>query len=147
MTLQKFSAAKSHHRARTITYERGQALTETALVMPILVLLMAGMMLAGFYAFRAAAADFGVFVTGVASGAFDVPATARAKNMILWPDIRASLQAGPNGSSVTRAVQSKISILDSRTFILGIQLKEAQQGSSFFRLWRFYAGPPTGGIP
>ncbi|HUH99003.1 MAG TPA: TadE family protein [Anaerolineales bacterium] len=127
--------------------ERGQALAETALVLPILFLLMAGMMLAGFYAFRAAAADFGVFVTGAASGAFDAPLTGQARAMVLWPDIRAALRAGPDGSVQTRAVKSQISILDSRAFIFGIRLREAEQGSSFFRLWRFYPGPPTGGVP
>ena len=48
--------------------ERGQAMSEFALVMPILVLLMAGMIMAGMYAFRAAAADWGIFITGVAAG-------------------------------------------------------------------------------
>ncbi len=43
-------------------------MSEFALVMPILVLLMAGMIMAGMYAFRAAAADWGVFITGVAAG-------------------------------------------------------------------------------
>ena len=40
-------------------------MSEFAIVMPILVLLIMGMVLAGMYAFRAAATDWGVFVTGV----------------------------------------------------------------------------------
>jgi TadE-like protein len=124
----------------------GQALAETALVLPILIVLIVGMMLAGFYAYRAAAADFGVFATGVASGAFSTPATSRAKADILWPDIRAALHSGLAGSQ-TRTVKSQISILDSRPFLFGIRLLEAQQGSSFFRLWRFYPGPSQGPMP
>lgn len=122
-------------------------MAETALVMPILVLLMVGMMLAGFYAFRATAADFGVFITGVASGAFDTPAVSQARASVLWPDIRAGLQAGQYGSSQEKTVKSQISITDSRPFIFGIHLTEAQGASTFFRLWRFYPGPPVGDIP
>ena len=48
-------------------------MAEFALVLPILVLLMVGMMLAGFYAYRAAAADYGIFITGIASGAVRWP--------------------------------------------------------------------------
>ena len=125
---------------------RGQALAETALVLPILTALLVGMMLAGFYAYRAAVADFGVFVTGVASGAFNSPATSQAKTDILWPDIRRALVAGQNGAG-TRAVKSQISILDTRPFLFGIKLIEAQKGASFFRLWRFYAGPNQGSTP
>ncbi len=126
--------------------ESGQALAETALVLPILVALMVGMMLAGFYAYRAAAADFGVFATGVASGAFSSPATSLAKTEILWPDIRAALAAGQFGAGA-RTVKSQIAILDSHPFLFGIRLTEAQEGASFFRLWRFYPGPNRGGTP
>ena len=128
-------------------FQRGQAMAETALVLPILVLLMVGMMLAGFYAYRAAAADFGIFITGVASGSYYTPATSQARSQVVWSDIRAALQAGVNGSPQGRTVKSQISVLDSRPFIFGINLIEAQQGSSFFRLWRFYPGPPTRGVP
>jgi hypothetical protein len=37
--------------------EKGQAMSEFAIVMPILVLLIMGMVLAGMYAFRTAAVD------------------------------------------------------------------------------------------
>jgi TadE-like protein len=127
--------------------DSGQAMAETALVMPILVLLMVGMMLAGFYAFRATAADFGVFITGVASGAFDHPATSQARASVVWGDIRAALKAGLNGSPQGRTVKSQISVAYSRPFLFGINLTEAQGASTFFRLWRFYAGPTTGGVP
>ncbi len=50
-------------------------MAEYALAMPVLILLLFGMALAGFYAFRAAAADWGVFITGVAEGAYETPAT------------------------------------------------------------------------
>ena len=122
-------------------------MAEFALVLPILVLLMVGMMLAGFYAYRAAAADYGIFVTGIASGAYDGPNVSQARTHVMWSDIRAALQAGQSGSQDGRMVQSRISILDFRTFIFGINLIEAQHGASFFRLWRFYPGPPTAGVP
>jgi len=126
---------------------QGQAMAEFALVLPILTLLMVGMMLAGFYAYRAAAADYGIFITGIASGAYDGPNVGEARTHVMWSDIRSGLQAGESGASSGRMVQSQISILDSRPFIFGVNLVEAEKGASFFRLWRFYPGPPTGGVP
>lgn len=119
-------------------------MSEMALMTPILVALLAGMMLAGFYAFRAAASDWGIFITGVTSGAFDHPATEQARASILWGDIRGSLDTGT--TDLPRTTRSKISIEYSRPFIFGIHLIEAQRGQSFFRLWRFYPGPPQGQI-
>jgi len=54
--------------------EQGQSMSEFAIVMPILVLLIMGMVLAGMYAFRAAATDWGVFIVGVVAGTFNTPA-------------------------------------------------------------------------
>ena len=73
-------------------------MAEFALVLPILTLLMVGMMLAGFYAYRAAAADYGIFITGIASGAYDGPNVGEARTHVMWPDIRAGLQAGQSGA-------------------------------------------------
>jgi hypothetical protein len=124
--------------------ENGQTLAEFALTIPILILLVFGMFFAAFYAFRAAAADWGVFITGVASGAYNHPATGQARESVLWPDLRERLSSRQAGA---RRVRSQIAVEDSRNWIFGIQLIEAQRGSSMFRLWRFYPGPPpSGGI-
>jgi hypothetical protein len=123
--------------------ERGQAMAEFALVMPILVLLMAGMIMAGMYAFRTAAADWGVFITGVAVGTYNTPADSLAQKDVLWSDIRERISTG---SDAPRQVRSSISIEDSHSWVFGINLIEAQRGKNNFRLWRFYPGPPPAGV-
>lgn len=124
--------------------KKGQTLAEFALIIPILILLVFGMFFAAFYAFRSASADWGVFITGVASGAYAQPATGQARESVLWPDLRDRLDAGQSGA---RRVRSQIVVEDSRTWLFGIQLVEAHHGASTFRLWRFYPGPPPpGGI-
>jgi hypothetical protein len=123
--------------------ERGQAMSEFALVMPILVLLMVGMIMAGMYAFRAAAADWGVFITGVAAGTYNTPADSLAQKDVLWADIRERLSTGLDAP---RRVRSSISIEDSHPWVFGINLIEAQRGKNNFRLWRFYPGPPPAGV-
>lgn len=122
--------------------ERGQAIAEMALVIPVLVLLFFGMTLASFYAFRASAADWGVFITGVASGSYDNPATEQARESVIWSDIRSRLLAGETGD---RQVHSVIRVDVVRPWIFGINLIEAQRAETFFRLWRFYPGPPEAG--
>src|SRR5512138_3311975 len=123
--------------------EKGQAMAEFALMMPALILLLFGMTFAAFYAFRAAATDWGVFVTGVATGSYDTPATERARGAVLWPDLADRINAGESGP---RQVRSLISVEDSRDWVFGIRLIEAQRAASYFRLWRFYPGPPSGVI-
>lgn len=124
--------------------EKGQTMAEFALAIPILILLFFGMFYAAFYAFRAASADWAVFVTGVASGAYSHPATGQAEQSVLWPDLRERLNTAHQNA---RAVRSWIAIEDQRNWLYGIQLFESQSGSSTFRLWRFYPGPPPpGGI-
>lgn len=124
--------------------EKGQTMAEFALVIPILILLFFGMTFAAFYAFRAASADWGVFITGVATGAYNNPAVGQARASVLWLDIRQRLgtaRAGP------RQVRSQINVQDSRNWLFGIRLVDAQRAADFFRLWRFYPGPPPpGGI-
>ena len=128
---------------RMLVKERGQAMSEFALVMPILVLLMAGMIMAGMYAFRAAAADWGVFITGVAAGTYNTPADSLAQKDVLWADIRERLSTG---SDAPRRVRSSITIEDSHPWIFGMNLMEAQRGKNNFRMWRFYPGPPPAGV-
>lgn|SRR5512139_1544787 len=123
--------------------EKGQAMSEFAIVMPILVLLIMGMVLAGMYAFRAAAVDWGVFITGVGAGTFNTPADEIARKDVLWSDIRSRITTGSNAP---RHVQSVIAIDDQRVWIYGLNLVEAQRGKTNFRLWRFYPGPPPAGV-
>ena len=117
-------------------------MAEFALVIPILILLLFGMTFAAFYAFRSAATDWGVFITGVGSGAYNTPATAQARDSVLWPDLANRIDAADSGP---RQVRSLISVEDSRNWVFGIRLIEAQRAATFFRLWRFYPGPPPAG--
>lgn len=124
--------------------EKGQAMAEFALMAPLLILLLFGMTFAAFYAFRSASADWGVFITGVATGSYNTPATEQARMSVLWPDLRDRIEAAQAGS---RRVRSQIAVEDARNWVFGIHLVEAQRGAAFFRLWRFYpAPPPPGGI-
>ena len=122
--------------------QKGQTMAEFAIVMPVLILLLFGMTLAAFYAFRAASADWGVFITGVATGAYNTPATEQARKTVLWPDIQDSISTTQHASD--RLVRSQITIEDSKPWAYGINLVEAHRGTAVFRLWRFYPGPPTG---
>jgi hypothetical protein len=123
--------------------ERGQAIAEFALMIPVLILLLFGMTFAAFYAFRSASTDWGVFITGVATGSYNTPATEQARNAVLWPDLADRLQTVEGGP---RQVRSRISVEDSRDWVFGIHLMEAQRSATYFRLWRFYPGPPNGVI-
>jgi hypothetical protein len=122
--------------------EKGQTMAEFALIMPVLILLLFGMTFAAFYAFRSASMDWGVFITGVASGSYNTPATEHARDNVLWPDLADQINVGQNGP---RQVRSLISVEDSRDWLFGIQLIEAQRAETNFRLWRFYPGPPPAG--
>ena len=122
--------------------EKGQAMAEFALMIPALILLLFGMTFAAFYAFRSASTDWGVFVIGVATGSYNTPATGQARHAVLWPDLRSQINASQNGP---RQVRSIISVEDSRNWVFGIRLIEAERAATFFRLWRFYPGPPPAG--
>jgi len=122
--------------------EKGQTMAEFALMIPALILLLFGMTFAAFYAFRSASTDWGVFITGVGSGSYNTPATAQARDSVLWPDLANRINAGESGP---RQVRSLISVEDSRNWVFGIRLIEAQRAATFFRLWRFYPGPPPAG--
>jgi hypothetical protein len=118
-------------------------MAEFALMAPLLILLLFGLTFAAFYAFRASAVDWSVFLTGVASGSYNTPATEQARADALWPDLAGRIHAGQSGA---RQVRSRIAVDDSRPWIFGIRLVEAQRAAATFRLWRFYPGPPAGGI-
>lgn len=127
----------------SVRWEKGQAMAEFALMIPVLILLLFGMTFAAFYAFRSASVDWGVFITGVASGSYNTPATGLANESVLWPDLSSRINSGPGGA---RQVRSLISVEDSRDWVFGIRLLEAERASAFFRMWRFYPGPPSGVI-
>jgi hypothetical protein len=122
--------------------EKGQTMAEFALMIPVLILLLFGMTFAAFYAFRSASTDWGVFITGVGSGSYNTPAIEQARKAVLWPDLSNRIGAGQSGP---RQVRSLISVEDSRNWVFGIRLIEAQRAATFFRLWRFYPGPPPAG--
>src|SRR5512133_2923590 len=105
--------------------EKGQTMAEFALVIPVLILLLFGMTYAAFYAFRAASADWGIFITGVATGSYINPATEQARSAVLWPDLRNRLEAGQAGA---RQVRSQIAVEDTQNWAFGIQLIEAKRG-------------------
>lgn len=139
------SNASERNVSEPITSERGQAMTEFALTAPVLILLLFGMTLAMFYAFRAGAADWGVFITGVAEGAYNTPATGQVLDSVPWGDVRGAFVTSSLGSE-QRQVQAQIQLTTSRSWAFGLTLTEAHQAQTFFRLWRFYAGPPVGEI-
>jgi hypothetical protein len=122
--------------------EKGQTMAEFALIMPVLILLLFGMTFAAFYAFRSASVNWGVFITGVAGGSYNTPAAEHVRDNSLWPDLADRIDSGPNGP---RQVRSLITVEDSRDWIFGIQLIEAERAATYFRLWRFYPGPPPAG--
>jgi hypothetical protein len=122
--------------------EKGQAMAEFALMIPVLILLLFGMTFAAFYAFRSASTDWGVFITGVATGSYNTPVTEKARDTVLWPDLADRINASQSGP---RQVRSLISVEDSRDWVFGIRLTEAQRAATNFRLWRFYPGPPPAG--
>ena len=122
--------------------EKGQAMAEFALILPVLILLLFGMTFAAFYAFRSASTDWGVFITGVATGSYNTPATEQARAAVLWPDLANRIDASQSG---LRQVRSLITVEDSRNWIFGIRLVEAQRAATYFRLWRFYSDPPPAG--
>ncbi len=122
--------------------QAGQAMPEFALMIPIMTLLVFGLVFAGFYAFRATAADWGIFITGVAEGSYNTPATSMARGTILWPDIQ---EAVATSQDAPRSVRSTITMEKTTPWAFGITLIEAHKGITVFRLWRFYPGPPPVG--
>lgn len=134
---------RKYLRMPLLMKEKGHAMSEFALVLPILTMLLAGMIMAGMYAFRAAATDWGVFITGVGAGTYNTPASEMARKDVLWADIRNQIKIG---AGAPRQVRSSITIEDSHPWVFGINLLEAERARTNFRLWRFYPGPPPPGV-
>ena len=124
--------------------ERGQTIAEYAVVVPLLALLFYGVYLAAMYAYRAGQADYGVFVSGVASGAYRQPAGEIAKKAVTSPDLRSAIKTGVDGGDprTTFTARSRITVETSRLTFMGVNFIEAQKGQSIFRLWRFRPGKP-----
>lgn len=125
-------------------HERGQSAAEFTLVAPVLILLLFGITMSAFYAFRAASADWGIFIAGVAEGVYKTPATKRALETVVWPDVAGGISTGPVGAD-SRKVRAGIHLISGRPWVFEVKLMEAHQGTAFFRLWRFYPGPPGEG--
>lgn len=124
--------------------EKGQALAEFAATLPLLILFVGGIVMACFYGFRSASADWGLFINGVAAGSYDTHnASVMASRSVTWPDIRSSFM-GTN-QPTSRSARTWISVENARSGPFGADIFESYRGSVYFRLWRFYAGPPMGG--
>jgi hypothetical protein len=124
--------------------EKGQALAEFAATLPLLILFVGGIVMACFYGFRSASADWGLFINGVAAGSYDThTASVLARRSVTWPDIRSSFMGTSQPTS--RSARTWISVENARPGPFGADIIESYRGSVTFRLWRFYAGPPTGG--
>lgn len=122
--------------------QEGQSLAEFAAVLPLLILLVGGVVMACFYGFRSASADWGIFINGVAAGSYDSGANVRAQRSVTWPDLRNGITWASEPDS--RRARTWISVENSRPGPFGADITESYRASVFFRLWRFYAGPPAG---
>jgi hypothetical protein len=124
--------------------EKGQALAEFAATLPLLILFVGGIVMACFYGFRSTSADWGLFINGVAAGSYDTQvASEMASRSVTWPDLRSSYLG--TSQLISRSARTWISIENSRVGPFGADIIESYRGSVYFRLWRFYAGPPIGG--
>jgi hypothetical protein len=132
---------KTHFLARR---EKGQSLAEFAATLPLLILFVGGIVMACFYGFRSTSADWGLFINGVAAGSYDTQvASEMASRSVTWPDIRSSFMGTSQPTS--RSTRTWISVENARRGPFGADIIESYRGSVYFRLWRFYAGPPMGG--
>lgn len=129
------------HLQHALKLQAGQAMAEFALVLPVMALLVFGLFLAGFYILRAVQADYGLFLSGVATGAYKTPATSQAIQRITNEDIRGAIQAVIQDPYTVR---SRIEIDQVRLTVLGVEFREVQRGETVFRLWRFRPGPQGG---
>lgn len=129
------------HQQHALKAQAGQAMAEFALVLPVMALLVFGLFLAGFYILRAVQADYGLFLSGVATGAYKTPATSQALQRITNEDIRGAIKAGIQDPYTVR---STIEIDQVRLTVLGVEFREVQRGETIFRLWRFRPGPQGG---
>ena len=118
------------------TQQRGQANVEFVIAIPVLLMLIGGIFLAGFYTWRAVTANWGVYVSGVAGGAYDPAAINQVQSSIYWADIRQGMVVTERGQTVN----SELSF-DRPFSFLGMRVSETQEGRATFHLWRFVAGP------
>lgn len=121
--------------------QRGQAQVEFALAFPLFFLLAAGIVLAALAMLRGSLSGWAVFLSGAAAGAYPAPAW-EAVWTIPYPDLRGGLSFEMRPGE--RQAASRIRVEWTRPWAFGIQLGESWRGVGFFRLWRFYPGPPGG---
>jgi hypothetical protein len=123
--------------------QKGQSLAEFAAVVPLLVLLVGGVVMAAFYGFRSAAADWAVFVNGVAAGSYDQGMNSQANQSTMWPDLRNSVQWSSDVEA--KSARTWLSVENFRPGPFGANIIESYKSRVFFRLWRFYPGPQNNG--
>lgn len=114
-------------------------MAETAVALPIIGFLVAVVILAFFGVWRAEAANWGVFASGVSGGAYN---TTDVRETVPWPDIRNALSV--SSSPTERQVRSRVSVKIDRPFMFGLRIREQQSGEAVFRRWDFYPGRPEG---
>ena len=116
---------------------RGQAMTEFALVAPLLFLVVAAIFLAFLYAWRTFNADWMLFASGVAQGVYQEPHGEVSLVAAVWDDLKQAVQLGIEG----RAATSEMRLQRRATGPWGLLIEERQRGRTVFFLWRFYPGP------
>ena len=118
-------------------------MAEYALAMPVLILLLFGMTLAGF-TLSAPLRPIGASLSpALPREPTKHPLLVRCAHRLFG--MISKMESLPVDSLANRQVRSQIGIVTSRPWVFGLNLVEAHRGTSYFRLWRFYPGPPASG--
>lgn len=120
-------------------------MAEFALIAPVLALLLSGLAFAALLAFRSAASDWGVFIAGAKGGAYGSAPGQPFLPPLPWRDLSDGIRAESLSLS-ERAVRAQANVRVHRTGIFGVRVLEIHEATAFFRWWRFYPGPPDGGV-
>jgi hypothetical protein len=113
-------------------------MTEFALAIPILFLVLLGIALAWLYVFRASTADWGLYVSAATRAGYDGPGSYG----MAFPDLQSAIQVQPDPGA--RTVTSRIDVQAPYNLFPGLPLQETESGTGVVRLWQFYAGAPAG---
>jgi len=116
---------------------RGQAMTEFALVAPLLFLVVAAVFLAFLYAWRTFNTDWLLFASGVAQGVYETPRGEQSLAAAVWDDLKQAVRLGAEGRTAEAAIRLKRRGVGP----WGLLVEERQAGRTVFFLWRFYPGP------
>lgn len=122
--------------------ERGQSMAEFAMVMPVLVLLVTGLIMSGFYAFRSTEVDFRVFMAAEAESSYidHFGAWREVITNRTWKDLW-----NYGGSRDAQRLRRSLGAYGGHTreyTISGFTFRESHQQTVEVRSWAFYAGPP-----